>query len=255
MDLRELAPDGSPARHPWELARAAFVLDRLSAAGLSDGSRVLDVGAGDGWLAGELRRAVGCSVTCWDEGYSDDDEGRLRAAGLEACRAPPAGPFDAALLLDVLEHADDDVALLGAVVARVRAGGRLLVTVPAWPALFSEHDRALLHRRRYTPASCRRLLVEGGLRVDEAGGLFHGLLAPRALAVLVERLGVAPRAAHVGIGRWRHGPAVTRALVAGLRAEQRVSALAARHGLELPGLSWFALCTLPAASPWQSGSP
>ncbi len=256
MDLRERAhpaPDGPPVRHPWEQARARFVLDRLAGRGLAPGARVLDVGAGDGWLAEQVQRAFGCGVTCWDAAFTDEDEQRLRARGLATCRAPPDGPFDAAVLLDVLEHADDDAALLREAVERVRVGGTVLVTVPAWPALFSAHDRALHHRRRYTPASCRQLLERAGLSIDEAGGLFHGLLLARALAVLVERADA--RGSPMGVGRWRAGRTVADVVAAALRAEQRLSIRAARRGLEVPGLSWFALATRAPRAAWQSGAP
>lgn len=258
MDLRERAPgavDGPAVRHPWEAARAAFVVERLAERGVGRGHLVLDVGAGDGWLAAELQRSTGCAVTCCDDVYTVADERRLRAAGLEACRAPPLGSFDAALLLDVLEHVEDEHALLRSVVERVRQGGTVLVTVPAWPALFSAHDRALRHRRRYTPSACRRLLQGAGLVVDQAGGLFHGLLVPRTVSVLAERLGFAPRSGSAGVGHWRGGAALARATVAALRAEQRLSVSAARRRLELPGLSWFALCTRARGATWQSVTP
>lgn len=258
MDLRERAPaatDGPAVRHPWERARARFVLDRLARCGLGPTTRVLDVGAGDGWLAEELHHATGARVTCWDTAYGADDEERLRARGLATCREPPAGPFDVALLLDVLEHADDDGALVRAAAERVRVGGRVLVTVPAWPALFSAHDRALHHFRRYTPHQCRRVLVDADLAIDEAGGLFHGLLLARAFTVLAERAGLDAHAPATGVGRWRAGRTVSDVVTAVLRAEQRVSVRAARRGLELPGLSWFALCTRQPPRAWQSAAP
>lgn len=247
MDLRERGPGARQAptvRHPWEVARAALLIDRLRAGVVTRDSRVLDVGAGDGWLAAELQRAVGCTVACWDEHYTAADEAALRTRGLAASRAPPPGHFDVALLFDVLEHADDDQVLLRAALERVRPGARVMVTVPAWPALFSAHDRALHHRRRYAPARCRALLEGAGLRIDEGGGLFHALLMARTLAVLAERAGLPWVSSEAGIGQWRHGSLLTGALVAALRAEQRVSVLAAQHRLAVPGLSYFALCTV-----------
>lgn len=245
MDLRERTPGASPAptvRHPWEAARAAFLIERLRGV-VAMGSRVLDVGSGDAWLAAELRHATGCDITCWDAHFSDQDEEAVRARGLQTTRTAPRGPFDVALLLDVLEHAEDDRALLRTVVERVRPGGAVLVSVPAWPALFSAHDRALHHHRRYTPADCRALLRGQGLIIEVSGGLFHSLLLPRALAALFERVGLAKAMGSPGIGHWRHGRLVTEAVTAALRAEQRLSALAAHRQLDVPGLSYFALCS------------
>lgn len=255
MDLRERPPSGTPdpgERHPWEQARATFVLELLRGA-VAPGERVLDVGAGDAWLATRLHEELGARVSCWDPHYTDEDLRRLGAMGLEPTQAPPAGPFALALLGDVLEHAQDDAALLADAVARLRPGGRVLVTVPAWPALFSSHDRALHHHRRYTPASLRARLDAAGLVIDQCGGLFHGLLLPRALQVLAERLGVRPSPA--GVGRWRGGPRLTRALVTLLYAEQRLSRAAALLDVDVPGLSAWALCTRPLGELWQSGRP
>ena len=244
MDLSERAGDSATPRHPWERARAAFLLDVLDDGGVLRAARtVLDVGSGDAWLASQLLRRTNASVTCWDLHFTDDDLARLRAPRLTPVRAPPAGPFDAALLLDVIEHVDDDAGFVDDVLARLRPGGRVLVSVPAWPALFSAHDRALQHVRRYTPDSCRALLRRAGLHVERSGGFFHGRIAARAAAVVVEKLGHAPNDA--GIGGWRHGRALRALITGALRAEQRVSKVAANAGVDVPGLSFFALCTLP----------
>ncbi|MDP2345333.1 MAG: methyltransferase domain-containing protein [Deltaproteobacteria bacterium] len=245
MDLSERT-DTATARHPWEQARAAFLLDILDEAGvLAAGGSVLDVGSGDGWLAQQLVARSSCAVTCWDPHFADDDVARLRSPRLLPVREPPRGPFDTALMLDVMEHVDDDDAFVDDVLARVRPGGRVLVSVPAWPRLFSSHDRALAHVRRYTPAACRRVLRRAGLHIDRSGGFFHGLIAPRAAAVVVERLrGTPSTASTAGIGGWSHGPLLTGAITAALRAELRVSKAAAAAGVDVPGLSFFALCTL-----------
>ncbi len=249
MDLSERT--GSDARHPWEVTRAAFLLDRIEAS-LAPGLRVLDTGSGDAWLAQQLLRRAACDVTCWDVNYRDDDLVELQRPGLTPTRTAPTGPFDVALLLDVIEHVDDDLALVNDVVGRVRPGGLVLVSVPAWPQLFSAHDRALRHLRRYTPDSCRTVLRQAGLTVLESGGFFHALLLPRAASLVVEKTveklrGAQPDVAFdgAGVGGWRHGPLVTTTISGVLRLEQRASRALAGAGIDLPGLSFYALCRVP----------
>ena len=53
-------------------------------------------------------------------------------------------------MLDVLEHIEDDAGALAAARDALAPGGRLLLTVPAMPCLWSRHDEANCHFRRYT---------------------------------------------------------------------------------------------------------
>ena len=63
--------------------------------------------------------------------------------------------FDTILYIDVLEHIADDAAELRSSTAHLAPGGAIIVLSPAWPWLFSEFDKAVGHRRRYTRASLR----------------------------------------------------------------------------------------------------
>ncbi len=84
---------------------------------------------------------------------------------------------DCVLLLDVLEHVEDDFRLLSQLVSLMRPGAHLILTVPHDPALWSEHDEALFHFRRYEPMRLRSTWE--GLPVEER--LFGGMnyrLAP-----------------------------------------------------------------------------
>jgi SAM-dependent methyltransferase len=251
MDLREV-PGTSFHRHPWEIARAGFFRRILADAGLLAAPRaVLDVGAGDGYLARRLCEALppGSTVVCLDPHYSDEDLARLAdppMAGLGFAREPPARRFDIILMLDVIEHVGDDRGFVaGFVNGALAPGGVVLASVPAWQALFSRHDQALKHFRRYSPAACRALLADAGLAVRASGGVFHSLLLPRALTVAAERAqGLLGRdgAPPGDLGDWRHGPALTRLVAGALAADNAVSHLGRRLGLTLPGLSFWALC-------------
>ncbi len=263
MDLIEAA-HGPTTRHPWEQARAAFFLRQLRAGlarrqGLgSDPVRALDIGCGDAWFAGRLAAElpVGSGVTGWDTGFDPATTARL-AAGLPAAvtltATEPAGRFDLIVAMDVIEHVADDRGLVGSLVAdHLAPGGLVLVSVPAWPALFSRHDVALRHHRRYSPAMGRAVLHAAGLTIERQGGLFHGLALVRALQVArhgrarpqvaESEAAPAPDDGPIGLAGWDHSAAVTRLVTGILAAEGRGSALAARLGLSVPGLTWWALC-------------
>jgi hypothetical protein len=190
-------------------------------------------------------------VVCFDRNYTDDDLARLETAaatGVSYTRESPARRFDAVLLLDVLEHVLDDGAFLTSVVSDnlvPSPGGRVLISVPAWPALYTEHDRALLHHRRYTPAACRALIAAAGLEVIRGGGLFHGLLPIRALGAMreaaVRRLGRAPAPPKL-LGEWKGGRLLSAIVEGALAADTAMSRQLARAGISVPGLSYWALC-------------
>ena len=73
-----------------------------------------------------------------------------------------AGTFRYALAQNVLEHIDDDVAALAAVVDTLEPGGELAVLVPAHPFLFGRLDERFGHFRRYTRPRLRSLIRDSG---------------------------------------------------------------------------------------------
>ena len=98
--------------------------------------------------------------------------------------------FDLIALLDVLEHIDDDLGSLIALRDRLSENGSLLITVPAVPALWSDHDVVHHHKRRYSKAQLKCRLAEAGL-VTHGIGYFNSLLFPLALLErLASKLGV-----------------------------------------------------------------
>jgi len=58
--------------------------------------------------------------------------------------------YDVICALDVIEHLHDDKAAVQWIVDHLKPGGLVILTVPAYGWLFSDHDRALGHYRRYT---------------------------------------------------------------------------------------------------------
>lgn len=245
MDLSEV-PSGQFLRHPWELARKEFFVEQLLDAGIAKQPvRLLDVGSGDAWLVRQvLARAPHATATCWDLGYESglpDSQERITY-----CASRPEGVFDWLLLMDVAEHVPDDRAFMRDVLSSVAPGATVLFSVPAWPALYTDHDEALRHHRRYRPDEAKKLLSESGLEILKSGGLFHSLLLPRYLSKLVD----ARKPGETLTGRalpspdlsWHHGSFTQKLVLSALRLDGALSKLASNAGLELPGLSYFALC-------------
>jgi hypothetical protein len=244
VDLSE-RPASPFVRHPWEVARKDFFLAVLApwTRGAAP-TRALDAGAGDGYLASELLSLLpsAARVTCWDAAYTEETLSRLQDRGgqLRFVRSLPEERYDLILLLDILEHVQTEHDFLRALVQRhLSKDGAVLVSVPAWPVLYGSHDVALRHYRRYRPATIRELLESEGLRIHQAGGLFHGLLLARALSRAFEGHRGAPEVKPL---QWGGGPLLTRVVSALLRTDTCASAFLSRAGLDAPGLSWWALC-------------
>lgn len=125
------------------------------------GGRVLDFGCGDGVFAIALA-LQGASVTGYDHSRAAIAQAR-RFAGDAAFGhdALPDGPFDWIFCTQVLEHLPDDGSVVAALVTRLKAGGRLIGSVPLGRA-FWDPD----HRRIYSEASLTALLQPyGAVRV------------------------------------------------------------------------------------------
>jgi hypothetical protein len=152
----------------------------------------------------------------------------------------PEGTFDLVLLLDVIEHIDDDGAFLdSAVLPHVTERSLVVVSVPSYQRLFSSHDEALAHHRRYSPRALRNVL-EPRFAILARGGLFASLIPLRAAAVARERI-AGPPETH-GVGDWSAGAGVTRAVSAVLAADASAGRWLADRGVPTPGLSTWAVC-------------
>ena len=90
--------------------------------------------------------------------------------------------------LDLLEHLDDDEGALREMCRVLASGGRVFLTVPAHKFLWSEHDEALQHRRRYSLAELRGKVERAGLKVERLTYAIFLLFVPTALFRLVQRV-------------------------------------------------------------------
>jgi SAM-dependent methyltransferase len=168
MDDSEITTlTGVEDRH-WWFAERRVVLRRL-VADLRPGV-ALDVGAAGGGNTRVLRD-LGWHAVALE--YSETGAQVARRRGLPTTRGDAlalplrSGSVDLVMALDVLEHLDDDATAARELARVLRPGGRALVAVPADPLLWSDHDVAIGHHRRYVRGSLDAVLRSAGLLVDE----------------------------------------------------------------------------------------
>jgi SAM-dependent methyltransferase len=224
-------------RHPWYGGRLAVLGSELDRLELPASARILDAGCGTGGVLAALSRrgeAVGVDP---DPGAAAAAAERVPGADVRVADAAalPFGDaaFDVVCCLDVVEHVDDDRAVLRELRRVTRPGGRLVLTVPALPRLWSGHDVAAGHRRRYRRAALLDAARDAGWAAERVTH-FNTLLLPVAAAMRLADRRPARARSHLARGPRRLRPAVG----AALRAEAR----ALHAGLRLPvGLSLLAV--------------
>ena len=144
-------------RHFWFAARNDVIVSTLRhvPGDLAD-KRAVDIGCGRGFVAAALERA-GLIVSGVDMHVSALTRARTRMRGAvlasTATTLPLFADFDLAALFDVIEHVDDDVAILEQARQVLLPGGHVVVTVPAGPNLWTAYDELIGHKRRYDRAT------------------------------------------------------------------------------------------------------
>lgn len=190
MDLKETDILGSSIDQHWYYASKAAATTRML--GNTPVTRILDVGAGSGFFSHHLlRHSAAREAWCVDISYDQDSDAATAGKPVHYRRGIDSVDADLVLLMDVLEHVDDDVGLLKAYVDKVPSGSRFLMTVPAFQFLWSGHDDFLEHKRRYTLAQLETVARDAGLNVKQ-GTYYFGLVFPIAATLRLLPKGAQP---------------------------------------------------------------
>lgn len=193
MDARIYAEMAALEERHWWFAARRKILDKLiSTLPLPADARILEAGCGSGGNLAMLARhgrVYGMETNAQALEFAAAKGTAQIAAGRLPAPIPFADQkFDLIALLDVLEHLDDDAAALNALRARLKPGGWLLVTVPAYPFLWSRHDELHHHKRRYVARDLRAVIEAAGYRVQYLS-YFNTWLFPLIAAARLARAG------------------------------------------------------------------
>ncbi len=176
--------------HWWFVSRRNFILKTIENFGLT-APKILDIGSGTGANLAALNKvgkASGVDISekavefCRKRGLSDVTLGPVEDLPHEE------STFDIVTCLDVLEHVPDPVKVLREMRKVLKNDGKIVVTVPAFRILWSQHDEALCHLRRYKKKALLHDLSEAGLKAEKVRYLFFTSFFVVAPIRLVRRL-------------------------------------------------------------------
>ncbi len=155
--------------HWWFAGRRAVLGSVIRRLKLAPDAAILEAGCGPGGNLAMLSRFGNVSA------FEPDDMAAADARALSGLAVekgflpddiPFGGPFDLVCAFDVIEHVEADAASLAALFRLTKRGGHAIFTVPAFMFLWSAHDVANQHWRRYTRPAFRRLLEQAGYTVE-----------------------------------------------------------------------------------------
>jgi 2-polyprenyl-3-methyl-5-hydroxy-6-metoxy-1,4-benzoquinol methylase len=232
MDIKEEELLGGAVGDHWYYRAKRLALDSMLR-GIPF-HRVLDVGAGSAIFSKHLLDGGAESATCVDSAYAGERLETYNGKPIRFRREIAPGDADLVLLMDVLEHVDDDAGLMRASLAGAAPGAFVLISVPAFQSLFSAHDRFLEHRRRYTARSLEAVVAAAGLKMVSTRYFFAMILPLVAALRIFQRQGP-PRSSLVV-----HTPLVNAVLAFVHRAE-----LPFLRYNRIGGLSVFCLARAP----------
>ncbi|MFW2828878.1 class I SAM-dependent methyltransferase [Sphingomonas sp. ID0503] len=182
--------------HWWFTARRRIVAALIEAqVKPKPGARILEVGCGTGSNLAMLQR-YGRVDAIEPDGPARALAERRSGLSIQSGLLPDGvtledGAYDLIVLLDVLEHIPDDAGTLDYLRSKLAPGGKLLLTVPASPWLWSAHDVIHHHQRRYTKDTLTRVVEGAGFRIRHRTHfntiLFPVVVALRAANKLLKR--------------------------------------------------------------------
>ncbi len=185
MDIKEAALLRENAADHWYYRSKARAVERLLRG--TTPRTVLDVGAGSGFFSRHLlANSPAVEAWCVDLNYPADSDIVENGKSIHFRKSVERVDADLVLLMDVLEHVDDDVGLLRDAVGKTAAQATFLISVPAFQFMWSGHDVFLEHKRRYTLAELEHVVKSAGLRIRQSTYFFAAVF-PAAMLVRLPR--------------------------------------------------------------------
>jgi SAM-dependent methyltransferase len=173
-------------KHWWYRARREVLAEMIRRlVKPPQNARILEIGCGTGHnlpMLGQFGQVDALELDEEARAMAEKRLGRsVMSAPLPELAGVPERQYDLVGAFDVIEHIDDDRAALASIAARIKPGGKFVMTVPAHQWMWSAHDVVNHHKRRYSKGALKRLIDDSPLKLERVG-YFNSLLFPLAVA-------------------------------------------------------------------------
>jgi trans-aconitate methyltransferase len=247
VDLKEIA-DQQSKRHPWEKVRAKFI-QRIVKEFAPESFRILDIGCGDGYIAQQLLKDlspseyIGIDTNLTSEQIDFYNKKNPEVTFSNDGKYASGKQFDLVLLLDVIEHIEDDENFIMQIVSEnLVNNSKMLITVPAFPFLYGSHDTLLGHHRRYTQNKLKGIVKKSNCKTLASGYMFASLLVVRSISIILQKISLLKEPDYSGVGQWNGSSLLSNVIEHALTVDSQILFSASKSGLMIPGLTLWTLC-------------
>lgn len=232
-------------RHPWELSRTECLINTfLDVVESRQELNVANIGAGDRFFDEELLKTLRknnqtAKIFSVDVNYPKDEIASENIVLKIDVSELEDNSMDCIFMMDVLEHVENDKDFYRLVCQKLKIGGMMIVTVPAFQSLFSVHDEFLRHYRRYDYETLKRTIVGSSTTICSSHYFYTCLAIVRWLQLRFNTLSISEEK---GIAQWAYNDSslITKSIKSVLNMDFYINKLLANFGIRLPGLSLLA---------------
>jgi SAM-dependent methyltransferase len=222
-------------QHPWKLSRGNCVLKQLRHKNLHN---VADIGVNDMYYTKKAKEFADGKIYAVDVFFPENGETRDGIFCINDIKKLPDNELDRIIMMDVLEHIENDKIFFDVIVNKLKNGGIMLITVPAWQFLFSAHDVKSLHYRRYNRKQLLALLKHNEIKTEKCHYFYTSLFLAR-LAFISKK----DKFGGNDIG-WKYSEKNIMTIIVKtvLDIDFWINKILDKIGVHLPGLSLIAVC-------------
>jgi SAM-dependent methyltransferase len=231
-------------RHPWELSRSENILSILKK---QKNITYADIGAGDLFFSNLLKKSLKADVTAVDIHFIENSKLEKQNTNgitqLNSLDELTNCSVDCIVLMDVIEHVENDILFLGQASEKLKSGGNILITVPAFQFLFSNHDKAMKHFRRYNKTQLTYIANQCGLEIKECFYFYFSLWIVRVFSKYLFPFSTTySKKSNVENWKFSEQSPITSTIKTILNFDFYICKTLSHLGITIPGLSLCLVC-------------